>query len=170
VAHPDLAAVPDPSEESAAVEDFEAGKPIFPMGRGYHLASKEMGHELDAVANPQDGDSELKDCGRGLGRAFFIDAPRPAGEDDGLRAFFPDPREGGVKRKNLGIDAELADLTGDELGVLGPEIEDEDFIHSPILANRNEGYNMEPEENSVSAGASLNLRGKYNTMLFLEPS
>ena len=39
------------------------------------------------------------------------------------------------ERDDLGIDSEFADLTGDELGVLGTEIEDEDFLHVLILSD-----------------------------------
>ena len=88
-----------------------------------------MGHELEAVADAQDRDAEVEDPAREQGRAFLVDALRPAGQDDARAWASLMASSGTVEREDFGIDAELADLAGDELGVLRPEIEDEDFVH-----------------------------------------
>ena len=48
--------------------------------------------------------------------------------------FSLDPGDGRIEGYNFRVDAELADLAGDELGVLRAEIEDEDFVHAQILS------------------------------------
>jgi len=72
---------------------------------------------------------------RGKGRVFFIDALRTAGKDERLRTLFFEPRNGRVEGPDLRVNTELADLSGDELRVLRPEIEDEDFVHAVILSD-----------------------------------
>ena len=133
VAHPDRTARLDPAEKAAAVEDAEGGEPVFSLGRGPDLAAEEMGHQLEPVANAQDGDPEVEDPGLGMGSALLVHALGAAGQDDGSGSEFSQALDGGIEREDLGINAQLADFAGDELGGLGPEIKDEDLIHAGIL-------------------------------------
>ena len=70
-----------------------------------------------------------------MGRALLVDALRAAGQDERLRAHLFQALDGGIEGEDLGINAQLADLAGDELGVLRPEIEDEDLVHGWILSD-----------------------------------
>ena len=78
---------------------------------------------------PKDGHAQVEDRFRSVGGALFIDTAGPAGQDERARPGGADRRDGRVEWDDLRIDTELADLPGDELGVLGPEIEDEDLLH-----------------------------------------
>ena len=139
VAHPDLLLVLDLGQQARPVEDAQGGEAVLALLRRDDLAAEEVGHELDAVADAEDGHAELEDALVRVGRALAVDALRPAGEDEGRRLRLADRGERRRVRQDLGVDAELADLPGDELGVLRPEIEDEDFLHGEILAERDRG-------------------------------
>ena len=51
-----------------------------------------------------------------------------AREDDSLRLEAPDELVGNVVRMDLAVDLGFADPAGDELRVLRPEIENQDFL------------------------------------------
>ena len=119
-----------PAQEAASVEDLKGGEAVLALARGNDLASEEMGHELESVADAQDREAELEDPGRRQRGALLVDAPRAAGKDEGARGFFFYSSDGDIERHDLGIDPQLADLPGDELRVLRTEIEDEDLGHA----------------------------------------
>ena len=90
------------------------------------FAAEGLHHELEAVADAQHRDAELEDfrvAFRGVG---LIDAGGAAAQDD----------PGGVRRADFlrrslpgddaAVDVEFADSAGDELTVLGAEIQHED--------------------------------------------
>jgi len=93
-----------------------------------------MSDKLKSVADTQDGDAQLEEAWIRMRRVRLIDTFWPAGQDDGTRveSFYS------LERKVIGMDfrinAEFTDFSGNELGILRPEIKDEGFIHSWILA------------------------------------
>ncbi len=98
---------------------------------------------MDGVGGlPADGQSELEDALVGVWRPLAVDALGPARQDQGRRLLALDRRERRRVGLDLRVDAEFADLPGDELGVLRPEIEDEDFLHAGILAERRGCFNL----------------------------
>jgi hypothetical protein len=103
-----------------------------------------MGHELQAVADAKDGNSQTKNAGIRKRRIWLINAPRTAGENERRRVLFFYSRKRSIEGEDFRINAQLSCFSGDELSVLGAEIEDEDFIHLPILANRIAAVNKRP--------------------------
>ena len=94
-----------------------------------HRASQLVHHRLHAVADAEHWDVSARRPNRGSERGiFFVDAGRPTGEDDALRvdALHLLPRVGGVG--DLRVDLQLADAPGDEVAVLGAEIDDGDAL------------------------------------------
>ena len=61
-------------------------------------------------------------------RAFFIDAARPARQDDPDRTARLDVVDRGIEGKNLAVDRQLAQPSRDQLGELRAEIEDENGL------------------------------------------
>jgi hypothetical protein len=142
MAHPDLLLVFDLGQEPRRVEDAQGGEAVLALLRRDDLAAEEVGHELDAIADAEDRDAELEDALVRVRRALAVNALRPAREDEGRRFRLADRGDRRRIRQDLRVDAELADLPGDELGVLRPEIEDEDFLHGGILSERGRCFNL----------------------------
>ena len=122
--------------------NLQGGEPILAFSTGDDPAPQEMGHELQAVADPQDGDPQIKDLGRGKRGSLIVDALRAAGENQGAGFFFFDPGYGELVGKYLGIHAQFSDLPGDQLGELRAEIEYVGLIHAQILSEGNESINL----------------------------
>jgi len=59
---------------------------------------------------------------------------RPSRKNEGGRMFLLEPSEGDVKRKDFRENPEFSYFPGDELCVLRAKIENNDFIHVPILS------------------------------------
>jgi len=91
-----------------------------------------MDHELEAVADPEDRDAEGKDTRIHPGTGFFIDARRASGQDYPFGFQVSDGRQGYVRGFDLAIDMVLPDPPGDELVVLGTEINDKDQGDAPF--------------------------------------
>lgn len=70
-----------------------------------------------------------------------MDGVRAAGEDDDAGVVAGDLFEGGGAAEDEGEDVEGADAAGDEVGVLGAEVEDEDCVglHRGSLHERGNG-------------------------------
>ncbi len=87
-----------------------------------------LGHGLLAVAEPEHRDAQLEQARVEGGRARLVDRLGAAGEDQGLGVVGPDRRRVDVAGDDLGEDVALADAAGDELGVLGAEVEHQDGV------------------------------------------
>lgn len=95
-------------------------------------AAELLDEELHPVADAEDGDAVLlgvaeEAVGEG-GGGVGVDGVGAAGEDDGAGAEVGDGGEGGGAGDAEGEDGELADAAGDEVGVLGAVVEDEDEV------------------------------------------
>ncbi len=86
------------------------------------------GQQLGAVADAEDRHAEVVDTGVDGGRPVDVDRGRPAGEDDPGGASLGELGGGDRVGHDLAVDVGLADPTGDELGVLGAEVDDEDGV------------------------------------------
>ena len=97
-------------------------------GRRRHLAAERVGHQLHAVADAEHRHAEVEHRRVAVRRARLATRSRAAGQDDADR--MPRARSVGrhVERKDLGVDRQLAKPAGDELSVLGAEIEDDDGL------------------------------------------
>jgi len=95
-------------------------------------AAELLRHGLHAVADAEHGHAGVPHGLRRLRRLGVGHRLRPAGEDDAAGAEFADRRVGHVPGMDLAVDAAFADATRDELGVLRPEIEDQDAMRVDV--------------------------------------
>ncbi len=126
VAHPDLEGGGEALEEGALGGGMDLGVAVLAGGCGDDAATEVMGHELQAVADAEQRNAGLEDGWVGLGGGAVIDRAWAAGEDDALGLEGEDVAERRGAGEDDGEDVELADATGDELGVLRAEVEDDD--------------------------------------------
>jgi hypothetical protein len=90
--------------------------------------AEHLGDELEPVADAQHRHAEVEHPRRRHGRPLRLDRHRATGEDDALRPERLDVRQRQVRPVDLAVDPQLADPPGDQLGVLAPEVEDEDLL------------------------------------------
>ena len=93
---------------------------------GADSAAEMVDDELQSVADAEDWEAEREDCGVGGRRVGVVDRAGAAGEDDADRVVRVDLVDRRGAGKDDGEDVVFADAAGDELGVLRPEVEDDD--------------------------------------------
>ena len=119
--------IPANSGSSVAVMR-DVGRAVLAVVERDDVAAELVGHQLGAVADPEDGDAAGPDRRVGPWGARVVDRIRAARQDDRPGAA---PFELGVRRvvgQQLRVDVELADAPGDELCELAAEIEDDDGL------------------------------------------
>ena len=125
VAGPDPDLARKPVEEGAARLGPHGGVTELALGRRLHLSPQDVGHQLHAVADAEHRHPEGQHPLGAPGRLGLADARRPPGENQPGRPPGRQLVDRGVKREDLGIEIELAQSTGDQLGVLRSEVEHE---------------------------------------------
>jgi hypothetical protein len=125
MAHPAPRLFLHTGKELSRLFDGQFGKAIFPLLRADHLAAQGVNHELEAVADPQDRDSEIEDPPGHPRRVRLVNGRGAAGKDDPLGPEFPDLFDVDSRRLDLAVDLMFPDAAGDELVVLRPEIDDQ---------------------------------------------
>jgi hypothetical protein len=116
-----------------------------------HFPAERHGHGLLAVAEAEHGNAQAEDLrvdGRGV---FRVHAGRTARQDDGRRRHGTHLVGRDVARHDLGIHVQIAHAAGDELPVLGAEIDDDDNLlrgcglgHGASSHSENVGGNSTP--------------------------
>ncbi len=136
VAHPDLGLLGDTGEQVGRLVsrriDRQFGAAVLARRSALHLPAHGLADQLHAVADAQHGNAQLEDFRIALRRALGVDARRAAGEDQPLRRKFANPLGCDVVPHDLAVDVLLADAAGDELHILGAEIEHEHPLGSDI--------------------------------------
>jgi len=128
MAHPHRRLRLEAGEEGLELVDPKDGRPVFPPGPSLHLASQESSQQLMPVADAQEGNPGLQEfrvATRGLG---LVDAMGPPRKDDALRTVSQDSLQGGVAGEDLAIDLALPHLAGDQLAILGAEVQHQDTL------------------------------------------
>ena len=140
VAHPNRHALGQPFEQRcgtiralALMDDRWAVLARF--ARRY-LPAKLFGEELHAVADAEHRQPALEHVVRRARRPFFVDARRPAREDERARMEPLDLLLGRVVRDQLAVDVALAHPPRDEHAVLRAEVEDDDRLGPLRVAMR----------------------------------
>ena len=95
---------------------------------GHHLAAQLLRHGLHAVANTQHRNTKLEDYLRSARRIAIGDRIWAAGQDNPLGSIVTDEFFGNIVRMNFAEHLGFADASGDQLGNLGAEIENKDFL------------------------------------------
>jgi len=129
VAHPDPHAFGlDVPEELRGVLDLDQGMTVFPPIGPFHGPSQLPGHELHSVADTQDGDAQAKEAGIGKRGVQIVNPGGSSRKENPLGPKGADLFQRQVEGMNLAIDVTLPHPPGNELGVLGTEVEDEDTV------------------------------------------
>lgn len=136
VAHPHVQAqhavvvnvVFDAVEQAALADNVHAGITELTQVGTFYLAAHLLGHGLHAVANTQHRHIQVKHGLRSARAVGFVDRLGAAGKDDAARVEFADRFIVHVERVQFAVHADFAHAAGDQLGVLGTEIEDQDAV------------------------------------------
>jgi len=128
VAIPDIEDGGQFGEELGLAVHGEFAGSVFAAAGPFDDPTEIVGDELHPIANPQDGDAQLKDGWIDLGSFARIDAGRSPRKNDPLGLGGADLGGFGAVGENFGIDPAFADPTGDDLGVLGAKIKNDDFV------------------------------------------
>ena len=132
VAHPHVERVREGCQEFAAVLDGQGGAAVLALPGLGHRPAQGLGHRLEAVADPENRDAGLEQRRIDLRSVIGIDRRRPARQDDGRWPPGQDLLHGGLGTDDLGIDVGVTDPSGDELRVLGAEVDHE---YQVVLGN-----------------------------------
>ncbi|MCY1439086.1 hypothetical protein D9M71_553070 [compost metagenome] len=143
VAHPHVEAedaivvhmVFDTVQQAGLAHHVDAGIAKFAQVGALYLAAQLLGHGLHAVADAEQRHLELEHglrCARAVG---FVNRLRTTGKDDAARGEGADRLVTHVERVDLAVHADLAHAAGDQLGVLGTEIEDQDSVGVNVLGH-----------------------------------
>src|SRR5262249_29959039 len=112
--------------EEPSPADAHVDLPVL-AGPGLLDAAAELERQqLRAVADAERRDSLLEDRGVHAWRAFGVDRRRPAGEDQRERIVAANLVDRRAVRDELRVDTGFANSTGDQLGILAAEIDDQD--------------------------------------------
>jgi len=136
MAHPHLqqavafggAGVLDAVQQPGVAAGAHFGRAEFAHLAGLYAAAQLLRHGLHAVADTQDRHAELERRLGRLARFLVVSRQVAAGEDDALRAEAAYESVAYVVRMDLAVDLRFAHPPGDQLRVLGPEIQNQDFV------------------------------------------
>ena len=123
VAHPDRLVPVEAAVQAVVGGERDRRRPVLALRRREDVATELVGHQVGAVADPEDGDAAAPDHRVGPGSVGVIHRARSPRQDDRPRPATLDLRPRRVVRQQLGVDVQLADATGDQLGELAPEVE-----------------------------------------------
>ena len=109
------------------------GIPELTMGAGFDLAAELFRHGLHAVADAEYRYAQGKDEVRRTWCVGEGDGFRPSRKDDAARGELADIGFVAIPGVDFAVDADFPDTAGDELRVLGAEVQDEDFLGMDVL-------------------------------------
>src|SRR5208337_4922518 len=114
------------------VQDGEGLVAVFPGGGRGNFPTQQVVHKLDAVTNAQDRHAQGEDLRIEAGGVRLIDAAGPAGEDEAPGGKLPDASQRQAEGVNLAVDLEFPYPPSNKLGVLGAEVQNQDFFFMRI--------------------------------------
>lgn len=134
MAHPNLLLVTNllRPKNPTSLLDLNLHLPVLLLLPNFDQPTQPLHNQLEAVADAQYEDAvrlgPLDEPGWETGRVRGVDGVGPAGEDDDARAEVGDGLEGAGPGDAEGEDGERSDSASDEVGVLGPKIEDQNKV------------------------------------------
>ncbi|CRM87606.1 hypothetical protein [Pseudomonas sp. 22 E 5] len=147
VAHPHVEAekavgvdvVFDAVQQAALADHVDTGITEFTQFGTFNLAAQLLGHGLHAVADTEDGHAQVEYGLRATRAVGFVHGLGATGKDDAFRGEFADRFVIHVERVQFAVHADFTHAAGDQLGVLGTEVEDQNAV----------GVNVEGHEVSL---------------------
>ena len=141
VAHPNrVGAASSVNHKSARFGNDQVGAAVLSPLVAAHRAPPLVRDELGAVADTQDGHAEFIDAGVDARGTVHVDRGRPATENDPGRCPGGELLSRQVVGNDLAIDVGLTHPSGDELRVLGPEVDDQDAVGGVGTPTRDLGH------------------------------
>ena len=134
VRHPHRLRAGWPGEEHRVGLDGGRGAPELGALGALHRAAERLGHRLEAVADAEHRDAGVEQRGVDRRRAVGVDAGRAAREDHRRGSPGQHLGHGHLVRDDLAVDLRLAHAAGDQLRVLGAEVDDEDERRLTVVA------------------------------------
>src|SRR5690606_9103730 len=128
VAHPHLLFSREVAHEDRLGGDLEGSLAVLRTASVLDLASGEVGEQLVAVADAEDRYPEIQDLRVETVGVLGVDGGGTTRQDQAHRASLPDLLGRDVATDDLGVDVGFPDPAGDQLGVLGPEVDDENGV------------------------------------------
>ena len=126
VAHPDDRAAVDAGEGALGLAHVDLGVAELALAGAVDVAAELAAHPLHPVADAQHGDAELEHAGRDGGRVVRVHRSRTARQDDASQVHASRRLQRLRRRRDLAPGLGFAHAARDELGVLGPEVDDQD--------------------------------------------
>ena len=123
VAHPADGGIVHALEQLAGGIHKDLRFAVFTLGGPAHLAAQQMGHQLAAIADAQDGHAPGKDLGVAAGRVLQIDAVGAACKNDALGVFGTDHRQVGFIGIDLTVNIVLTHPARDQLIILAAKVQ-----------------------------------------------
>ena len=120
MAHPDLLTAFDAPQDGVRAGYVELGESVLAAHPLLDHAAQQVGDELLAIADAQNGDAGQKQRWIDGGAAGVVNTGRAARDDDTFTAC--ERRGRGFAGSHFGIHAELAHLAGNEVTVLPPGV------------------------------------------------
>ena len=157
MAHPAGQLRRDAGEQRGLLGDGERPAAVFGgLGAG-HRAAPELGHELQAVADAQDGHAQVEDGGvRHRARASWLTLDGPPERMRPRRLARLDLLHRRVVRDEFRVHPAFTDTPGDQLSVLPAEVQYQDGSDSISLAIQRTPPRIPPVLPSVSASEGTN--------------
>ncbi|SQC37093.1 Uncharacterised protein [Rothia kristinae] len=126
VAHPHVLGHRGAGQEGGAAAERGLGGPVLAQPGARDRPAQRPGHDLEAVADAEHRHAGLEQGRVPRGGLGGVDAGGPAGEDDRRGVLREHVLRGHRVRHDLRVDAGIAHAAGDQLGVLGAVVHDED--------------------------------------------
>ena len=118
----------DALKKLGVIAGTDFGIAEFTLGTAFDLAAELLRHGLHAVADPEDGNARFKNGLARLVVAFLIGAHVGARENDAFRGEFTNEISRDVVRMNFAVDVGFAHASGDQLGHLAAEVQNQDAV------------------------------------------
>src|SRR5690606_41932116 len=109
--------------------------PELPDIRAGHFAAQLLGHGLHAIADPKYGYAQLEHAFGSPWGTQLHDRFGAAGQDNAFRIKGPDFLFGHIKCTDFAIHPDLPNPTGNQLGILGAEIQNENSMSVNVLGH-----------------------------------
>src|ERR1700730_15208526 len=117
---------------------MQPGETVLALLSGPHVATEKARNELLAVADSENGLGTVENPGVDAGASRIVYAGGAAGNDEPLAAC--ELSSGSVTWPDLGVNAELTYLAGDQVAVLTARIENGDLRSSLALQFTSQFY------------------------------
>ncbi len=126
----------DAVQQAAFADHVDTGITEFTQLGTFNLAAQLLGHGLHAVADTEDGHAQFKYGLRAARAVGFVHGLGATGEDDAFRCEFADRFVVHVERVQFAVHTDFTHAAGDQLGVLGTEVEDQDAVGVNVEGHR----------------------------------